>query len=124
MSEPVRMTFRHVKRSPALEQCIRAGAEKLRAVCGGDIHCDVVIEPLHGHGEVAPLCIRLHVHGARKNLSLERAGLDALGRRDAYVAVREIFDAARRSLQSAAVPTTRGAPRLAALGGYDVAQAS
>lgn len=112
MSESVTMTFSRVQRSSALEQKIRALADKLRALHGPAIHCEVMIEPAESNRLPTPLCLRLRVLGARNAISLERTDLDTLGHRNAYVAVRELFDAAHRLLQQAARHDRRNASKI------------
>jgi len=112
------ISFRHMDRSPALAARIESEIAKLRRYAPGLEHCDVVFEELHrhqrlGHPYHVHLVLRLpgaevvvtHEPSARRGVAVAdrperpaQPGEVEAVHRDAYVAVRDAFDAARRQL--------------------------
>lgn len=93
MKLPVKVTFRHMEASPALEEIIRARVKKLDAAYPL-IRCDVVLEAPHHHARRGRLCsahVSFTVPGAAFAVTHEP-------HEDPYVAVRLAFEAARRNL--------------------------
>ncbi|MGE0400433.1 MAG: HPF/RaiA family ribosome-associated protein [Kofleriaceae bacterium] len=100
MPIPLRVTFRDMQSTPALEELVRDWVAKLEHVEPRIEHCDVVIDRPHQH----------HQHGQRVHVRVSVAvpGRDAIVSRDhsldgahedAYVAIRDAFQAARRQLE-------------------------
>jgi putative sigma-54 modulation protein len=99
--EPVRLTFRNVNQSAAVEEAIRERVEKLHELCDRIQHCRVVVEAperRHHHGTLYQVHLTLHLPGeeivVRGDGDLDHA------HEDVYVAIRDAFDAARRQLQT------------------------
>ena len=98
METPLQVTFRGFKHTPELDHFIREQAAALEPVAGNRMtSCHVVME--EGHEHVTP------VFHARIDLSIPD-GVIAVNREphdkrlhtDAFVAVRDAFDIARRQL--------------------------
>jgi ribosome-associated translation inhibitor RaiA len=96
MQIPLQVTFRHMAHSPALEQLIRERATRLEAVHPGILSCRVTIEQEGRHQRQGTLFnIRVDVHVPGNELAITRERSE-----DPGVAVRDAFEAAKRSLQS------------------------
>ncbi len=98
MQSPVQITFRDMASSPALELAIRERAAKLDRF--GEVNrCRVLIEAPHRHsqkGNHYRVRIDLTLSGEELVVGRDPAAHEAAA--DAYVAVREAFDAAYRQL--------------------------
>lgn len=93
MKLPLRVTLRHMESSPALEEVIRARADKLDETYSL-IRCAVVVESPHHHarnGTLFTARVSLTVSGAEIAVTHEP-------HEDPYTAVRQAFEAARRRL--------------------------
>jgi cold shock CspA family protein/ribosome-associated translation inhibitor RaiA len=96
--EKVRITFRHLEASDALEARVREGVSKLFELFPRITTCHVVIERHPGHR-------REHQFRCRLDLVVPNAELVAQnseggdGSDDAYVALGEVFDEATRRLE-------------------------
>ena len=95
MELPIQITFRSMPQSEALEAAIRERASKLGQFHPHVMSCRVVIETAARHKQqgkefVARLDIK--VKGAEIAINREHS-------EDAFVAVRDAFDAARRKLE-------------------------
>ncbi len=100
MKLPLEVTFRNVDPSEALETNIRAHAEKLDRFYDRIIGCRVVVEQDHKHhhqGNLYHVRIDLTVPG--KELVVSREPAKNHAHEDAYVAVRDAFQAMRRQLE-------------------------
>jgi len=97
MQVPLQVTFRQIQQSAPLEAAIRESAARLDVV-GADItSCRVVVEERARHrsnGREFNVRVDLRVPG--RELVVNRAHHE-----DAYVAVRDAFDDARRQLEEA-----------------------
>jgi ribosome-associated translation inhibitor RaiA len=92
--------FRGVEPSEALEARIRERAEQLDRQQAGLIHCRVVVEQRHHHhhqGALFHVRIRLTWRGG--GVVVDREPHEDHSHEDAYVAVRDAFDALRRRLE-------------------------
>lgn len=118
-SVSVQISFRNMESSPAVVARIEAEVQKLHRYCPDIVNCRVIVESLHQHhrrGRHFQIHIELHVPGgeiavcheppARQVLDNEgaksatkRMEVDA-PHKDAYVAIRDAFAAARRRLQA------------------------
>jgi ribosome-associated translation inhibitor RaiA len=118
MTQPVRITFRNLKHSDALEAEIRERVARLERYYEGILACRVLIEVPHRHhgrGNRYHLRVDLTVPGeeiavshdatlypALKDIEAEAvkktAEIDPV-HKEVQVAIRETFDAARRRLQ-------------------------
>lgn len=100
MQQPLRITFREMESSPAIESDIRAKAEALDRFADDIIGCHVVVEAPHRHhhrGRVYHVRLDIKVSGAEIVVSRDPAEHHA--HEDVYVAIRDAFDAARRRLE-------------------------
>ena len=100
MQSPLKLTFRHMDPSPALEQRIRQRVDDLHKFCGDIVSCHVVVETRHRHheqGNLFEVRVDLVVPGREIVVGRER-GLNH-AHENAHVAVRDAFDAARRQLE-------------------------
>ena len=113
------ISFRNMDRSPALAERIEHEIGRLRRYVPGLEHCEVMVEALHrhhrfGHPYQVHLVLRLpgievvvtHEPSSRQATAASaepehpaRAGEVEAVHRDAYVAVRDAFDLARRRLE-------------------------
>ena len=98
MQKPLQITFRDMEPSEALEARIRAKAGKLDQIEHRITGCHVVVERLsarHRSGNDFAVRIDLRVPG-------REIVVDGVRHEDAYVAVRDAFEAATRMLHEAA----------------------
>ncbi|MGI2325744.1 MULTISPECIES: HPF/RaiA family ribosome-associated protein [Methylococcus] len=94
------ITFRNMSPSEAMERNILERIEKLDSFYDGIMSCRVMVEASHKHhhqGNVYHVRIDLTVPGHELAVSRD-PGLDH-AHEDAYVAIRDAFDAARRQLE-------------------------
>ncbi len=108
MRLPLQVTFRNMERSLALEADIADKASKLDQFCDHIISCRVVVEAGHKHhhqGNLFGVGIQVSVPG--RELVVSRNPTENQAHEDAYVAVRDAFDAMRRQLEEFA-RTRRG----------------
>lgn len=101
MKQPLDIKFRDMPRSEALEADIREKAEKLDRFYEHIMACHVVIEAPHGHhhqGNLFHVRIDLTVPGGE--LVAERGPKKHHAHENAYVAVRDAFNAIKKQLQS------------------------
>jgi ribosome-associated translation inhibitor RaiA len=98
MQTPIQVTFEHMPRSDALEARIRAGVEKLELFQPRLTSCRVVVEQLDHHRQQGRQ-FRVKVEARAPG---HEAGISTLHHHeDAFVAVRDAFDSARRQLEDA-----------------------
>lgn len=100
MQTPVRITFRGMEPSPAVEARVRQHVDWLERFHQRVTGCHVIIEspPTHRRkGAPFEVKIELTAPGGRISVRSERAEHAAYA--DVYVALRDAFDAARRLLQ-------------------------
>ena len=103
MTFPLQLAFHHMDRSEALEQAIRERTEKLGKFHPGitSMHVAVTQEARHSNkGRLFNVKLDLHVKG--KTYAITQKGDE-----DAFVAMRDAFDAAGRLLD-AELDTARG----------------
>ena len=100
MQIPLQITFRHMDSSEAVAARIRARAEDLERFVDRIISCRVLVEcshPRHQQGNVFHVRVDLGVPGREIVVGRDPAAHHA--HEDAYVAVRDAFDAVRRLLE-------------------------
>jgi len=108
MRLPLQVTFRNMDRSSALEADIGDKAAKLDQFYDQIMSCRVVVEAGHKHhhkGNLYGVSINISVPG--RDLVVSRNPSENQAHEDAYVAVRDAFEAARRQLEDFA-RTRRG----------------
>lgn len=95
MNIPLQVTFRGLPHSQALETHIREKAEKLEQFFDRLIGGRVVVEQSARHSQQGkPFNIRIDLSVPGKEIVVDRQENE-----DAYVALRDAFDAARRQLE-------------------------
>ena len=100
MQHALRIAFRNMDVSEALEQRIRKRAAELEQLCDRITSCDVVVELQHRHprqGKLFHVRVDLTVPG--RTIVVRREPNDNHAHEDAHVAVRDAFDIARRQLE-------------------------
>ena len=115
MQTPLKITFRHMDPSPALEARIRQRAQELEQFFDHIIACRVTVESRHQRhqqGNLFEVSIDLVLPGHEVTVSRERGNNHA--HEDVHVAVRDAFDALRRRVEDYA-RDRRGAVKLHAV---------
>ena len=100
MQLPLQITFRHLESTAALENKIREHAAELDQFYDQIMSCRVVIDAGHQHhhqGRLYQIHIDVTVPG--KELVTSRESDQDHAHEDAYVAIRDAFDAMRRQLE-------------------------
>ena len=100
MKLPLQITFRNMEGSDAMKTNIEDRAAKLDQVCDQIMSCRVMVEARHRHrqaGNIYHVRIDLTVPG--NELVVSREPHEHHSHTDAYVAIRDAFDAARRQLE-------------------------
>jgi ribosome-associated translation inhibitor RaiA/cold shock CspA family protein len=97
----MQITFRHMKRSKALETNIREHAAGLERFCSQIMHCDVMIEENHRrHHQGNLFHVRVDITVPDGEVVACREPPQHQAHEDPYVAVRDAFVAAKRQLQN------------------------
>ena len=100
MKQPLQITFRDIPRSDAVEAKIREKAAKLDVFYDHIMACHVVIEAPHGHHHQGNLYhVRIDLTVPNGEIIVNRDPKEHHAHEDAYVTIRDAFDAARRKLQ-------------------------
>jgi ribosome-associated translation inhibitor RaiA len=99
MQIPVRITFRHMETSAAVESRVRELADKLTRVTDKILDCHVTIEaPPARHHKGSPYSVRIDLAGPGGHLTALKGHDSHPEHKDVYVALRDAFDAIRRQL--------------------------
>lgn len=100
MQTPLRLTFRHVDSSPALEARVRDLAARLERFHDRIISCQVVIEAPSGHRRKGgPFTVKVEVTVPGGAINVNSAHAIHPEHADVYVALRDAFDGVARQLQ-------------------------
>ncbi len=100
MQVPLQITFRGMEPSEALEAAIRKRAEKLERFYDHIISCRVAVERRHRHHHKGNLYhVRVDVTVPHGEIVASRDPGKDHSHEDAYVAIRDAFDAVRRQLE-------------------------
>ncbi len=103
MKTPLELTFRHMASTPALKARIKKETAKLERYFPEIISCHVIVEEPHARRNQGNLFrIRVDVRIPGHEIAVSREHHDRQQDADAYIAIREAFDAARRQLQDTA----------------------
>jgi ribosome-associated translation inhibitor RaiA len=97
---PVKITFRHMESSAAVETRVHELASHLGVFSDRIQFCRVVVDSPHRHhhqGKVFAVKVQLEIPGEDVVVDMERPNRD--GHDDVYVVLRDAFDAAKRQLQ-------------------------
>ena len=101
MQLPLEITFRGMDQSDAMENKIRERAGKLDRIFDKIMGCRVVVEAPHKHhhkGKIYHVSLDVTVPGSE--LVVNRDPKDNHAHEDAYVAIRDAFDAMERKLEA------------------------
>lgn len=100
MQIPVQIVFRDMKPSPGVEANIRARVDKLERFYDRIMSCRIVVEQRHRHGHKGnTFHVRIDVKVPNDELVASRAPAQHHAHEDAYVAIRDAFDAIRRQVE-------------------------
>jgi ribosome-associated translation inhibitor RaiA/cold shock CspA family protein len=100
MKQPLEITFRDMPHSDAVEAKIREKAAKLDEFYDHIMACHVVIEAPHLHHHQGNLFhVRIDLTVPNGVIVINRDPKEHHAHEDAYVAIRDAFNAARRKLQ-------------------------
>jgi ribosomal subunit interface protein len=101
MQNPLQVTFRNMEPSEAMEADVREKAAKLDEFYDQIMSCRVVVEAHHhSHHKGNLYHVRIHITvPGEKEIVVSREPMDKHAHEDAYIAIRDAFDAARRQLQ-------------------------
>ncbi len=100
MLQPIRITWRGMKPSAALEGRVRALAQRLEKFGSEMIHCHVIIELPHKRGHQGNLYgVHIQVTVPGTELIVQHEHRELRSHEDSYIAVRDAFRAVRRQLQ-------------------------
>ena len=100
MQTPLRITFRHLEPSPAVEARVREHVERLERFHGRITGCHVVVEAPPGHRHKgAPFDVKIDLTVPGRDICVRSERTEHEAHMDVYVALRDAFDAARRLLQ-------------------------
>ena len=100
MQTPLRITFRHLQPSPAVEARVREHVERLERFHQRITSCQVIVEAPAAHrhkGAPFNVKIALSLPGAEINVHSERT--EDTEHADVYVALRDAFDIVKRCLK-------------------------
>ncbi len=100
MKRQLQITFRGMSSSEALSEHIRDHAEKLEQFFDGIVGCHVVVEEPHRHKQQGKhFHVRVDLHVPGREIVVGKDVEERRANEDAYVAVSDAFEAARRQLQ-------------------------
>jgi ribosomal subunit interface protein len=100
MKLPLQVTFRNMDPSEAMEANVREKAEKLDHFYDQIMSCRVVVEAHHKHHREGNLYhVRIDLKVPDEEIVVSREHDLHHSHADAYVAIRDAFDAARRQLE-------------------------
>lgn len=100
MQVPLRVTFREMEPSAAVDDRVREKATWLEQFCDDITACHVVVEERHRHSHQGRLFhVRIDLTVPGKVLVVNRDPHEHHAHEDVYVAMRDAFDAARRQLE-------------------------
>lgn len=100
MQSPAQISFKGIAHSDAIEQDIRRKIGKLELVYPDIISCHVVIDASHRHHHQGNLfSVHIRVAVPEREIVVSHDQHDRHAHEDAYVVIRDAFDAARRQLE-------------------------
>ncbi|HEX5959475.1 MAG TPA: HPF/RaiA family ribosome-associated protein [Hyphomicrobiaceae bacterium] len=104
MQEPLQIVFAHLDHSDAVEAAVRKEARKLERFYDRITAARVVIDrPQHRHHKGDAYSVRIHLGlPAGKHIDVTHEPAPDEGHENAYVTIRDAFDAAARQLQDQA----------------------
>jgi ribosomal subunit interface protein len=100
MQLPLQVTFRHIQPSAALEARIHQEVAKLERFYEKIMGCRVVVEAPHKHHHQGNLYrVRIEMTVPQEELVVSREHHDEHAHEDAYVVIRDAFNALQRQLE-------------------------
>lgn len=100
MQQLIQITFRGMTPSAALDQRVRALAERFERFRDHITSCHVTIQAPHQHHQQGALYnVRLRIGVEHGVINVDRTGAHDHAHEDPFVAVRDAFNAADRKLQ-------------------------
>ena len=101
MKLPLQINFRNMEGSEAMRNNIEERAGKLDQFCDQIMSCRVMVEAQHRHRQAGNLYhVRIDITVPGRELVVSREPHEHHSHTDAYVAIRDAFNAARRQLES------------------------
>ena len=101
MQTPLQIRFRNLEPSEAVEAAVRKRVDQLERIDNAITSCRVTIELAHKHSHQGNLFhVVIDVRTPDGEVVISRMPDDAQAHEDAYVAIRDAFDAARRKLKN------------------------
>ena len=108
MQTSLQITFRGVPTSEAMEARIRDKVTKLERYCENILACRVMVEPQHRHHHKGKLYhVRIDLSVPDHELVVSREPEKNRAHEDAYVAIRDAFEAMKRQLEAYAARRKR-----------------
>lgn len=108
MQVPLKVTFRNMDHSGAVERRVKQKAAELEQYFDRITSCQVVVEAAHKHHHKGFLYdVRIHIEVPSRTIVVNRNGPKNHAHEDVYVAMRDAFRAAARQLEDHA-RTARG----------------
>ncbi|MBI4957274.1 MAG: HPF/RaiA family ribosome-associated protein [Myxococcales bacterium] len=102
MQVPLQIRFRHVERSEALENYVRAHAEKLETFSDSIVRCSVALEAPHLHARSGShYRVRIDTTVPGGEVVVSHVPGDEPGNEDLYAAIDQAFDRMGRRLEDA-----------------------
>lgn len=100
MRQPLQIRFHHMQPSEALEARIRRRVHALERLQADIISCQVAVAQEHRHQQQGNLfSVRVNLTVPGREIVVNHVPADDRACEDAYVAIRNAFDAARRLLE-------------------------
>ena len=100
MQIPLQVTLRHMERTDALVARIRDMVDKLEQVCDEIISCRVLVEASSARHQTGQTYhVRINLSLRRREVVVSRDQAQNHAHEDAYVALRDAFNAAHRQLE-------------------------
>ena len=100
MQEPLRITFHGIDPSEFIERRIRESAAALERFSHEIVSCHVTVDaPHHHHHKGNIYSVHLDIRLPDRQLALSKPRHEQHAHEDVYVAIRDAFDAAARSLE-------------------------
>ena len=101
MKLPLQINFRNMEGSEAMKNNIEERAGKLEQFCDQIMSCRVMVEAQHRHHQAGNLYhVRIDITVPGRELVVSREPHEHHSHTDAYVSIRDAFNAARRQLES------------------------
>jgi ribosomal subunit interface protein len=100
MQTPLRITYRNVDQSDAIDSRIRQRVDRLERLYDRITSCHVVVDKPHRHGNKGKIYeVRVLLDVPGKEIAVYREGRNDHAHEDVYVALRDAFDATERRLE-------------------------